>query len=164
MRLLRAIFEDRECEAAKLCLNTDKTRPWKGTLVMSRFMIMNEEKYRIDTTAKPNSTGEAEGRFELHYYRVCGEYLDKTVTRCNNETICTDLLLLMEQAAREDPFVTAYVLVVLDFQDQDHVTHTSFVEIDLFFSQFPNVLVGGMPVGRIKKHHRRLFPDVSPLE
>lgn len=163
-QLLRAIFEDRGSIAVKLCLNTDTTRPWKGAIALSRYMLVKEEQYRIDTTAKPGSTGEAEGRFELHYFRLCGEYLDKAVTSCNDDILCTDLLLLMEQAARENEFVTAYVLVVLDYQDNDLVTHISFAGIDLFFSQFPSVLVGGMPVERIKEHHRRLFPDASPIE
>ncbi|MEM6272840.1 MAG: hypothetical protein AAF998_25725 [Bacteroidota bacterium] len=162
--LFRAIFEQRKYIAVKLCLNTNKSRPWKGAIALSRYMLDHDDQYRIDTSTKPGSTGEAEWRFVLHYYRLCGEYLDKAVTVCNDDILSIDLLLLLEQEARENEYVTAYILVVQDFTDNDLVTHISFADIDLFSSQFPSMLVGGMPVDRLKEHHRRLFPDVSPTE
>ncbi len=161
-RLFRATCGTTETIAAKLCLNTNNTRPWKGSIALSRFMSVKKEQYSIDTLPQPGSTVQAEGRFELHYYQLCGEYLDKAVTVCNDDSLCIDLLLLIEKAAKENKHVSAYVLVVLDFNDIDLVTHTSFENIDLFFSQFPNVLVGGMHDHQIKEHHRRLFPAISP--
>lgn len=166
LALFRAVLEDEECIAAKLCLNTDTTRPWKwkGAIAYCRYMIVNNKQYKNDTTSRPGSTSPADGRFELHYDRLCGEYLEKAVTRCNSDILCTDLLLLMEQVARNNEFVTAFVLVVLDHQNNDPVTHISFSEIDLYFSQYPLARVGGMSVNELKEHHRRLFPEAAQKE
>lgn len=161
-RLFRASVTTGATIAAKLCLNTDKSRPWKGAIILSRFMSTNKEEYSIDTIPKPGSTLEGDRRYELHYYRHCGEYLDKAVTFCNDDALCIDLLLLMEREAKENEYITSYVLVVLDHQKADLVDHVSFRGIDLFFSEFPSVQVGGMPKDRIKEAHRRLFPQSGP--
>lgn len=158
-QLFRAIFEPGASIAVKLCLNTHSTRPWKGALALSRFMSVNKKHYSIDNNPEPGSISHDKVRFELHYYRSCGDYLDKAVTCCNNHILCIELLLVMEKEAKDNEFHTAYVLVVLDFEDDDLVAHINFSEIDLFFTQFQGVRVGGLDINQIKEHHQRLFPD-----
>ena len=160
-RLFRACFEAGGTIAAKLCLNTDTTRSWKGAIALSRFMSICKEHSKDVTIPQPGRNSRSGGRYELHYYQLCGEYLDKAVTVCNDDSLSIDLLLLMEKAAKGNEHVTAYVLVVLDFNDIDLVTHVSFESIDLFFSQFPSALVGGLHVNQIRNHHNRLFPETE---
>lgn len=122
-------------------------------------MSIQKNQNRDYVIPRPESTGEADGRYALHFYQMESETLQMALTHCNDSAMCTRLLLVMEEAAAANEYLNAYVLVVLDRKDKDFVIHVSFRELDLFLGEFPGVQVAGMNGEQVKQHYQNLFPE-----
>lgn len=143
--------------AFKISMNSADSRPWKNNILYSQGMSDKVSRYTIGLMAPMRKIPIESEQFTLFYFRWAGEYLDRSVTKVDNDDLTTDLILDFKRDGEKNEFVTAYVLLVLDHELGSTISHVDYKGLDILKESMPNGELGGFNWKQLENARKVLF-------
>lgn len=141
----------------KVSLNSADDLPFRNNILYSQGMSDKANRNTIDLMPQMRKAPIESEQFTLFYFRWSGEYLDRSVTKVDSNILATDLILAFEQDAEKNEYVTTYILLVLDHEQGNMVSHVSYKGLDSLKECMVNGELGGYSWEELEEARTELF-------